>query len=65
MVVKRLGASAGQAETWDKGDTNEPVGMTLVLNTLGIYNLKRPSLVARQEPQWSDRVRNPSTSRVN
>jgi hypothetical protein len=37
-----------------------PVGVTLVLTHYDVIrNLKRPPLVSRQEPQWSNRDTNP------
>ena len=45
---------------WDKGGTQESVGVTLaVSHEIGVWNLERPSPVARQEPQWSNRDTNP------
>jgi hypothetical protein len=44
------------SETWDRGDSQESVAVTLVRPTaLGICNLKRPPPVVRQESQWSNR----------
>jgi hypothetical protein len=38
------------------------MGVTLAeTQAVGIQNLKRPPSVARQDPQWSDRVTNPPT----
>lgn len=45
---------------WDKGGTQESVEFTLaVSHKIGVWNLERPSPVARQEPQWSNRDTNP------
>lgn len=45
---------------WDKGGTQESVGVTLAVSPeIGVWNLERPSPVARQEPQWSNRDTNP------
>ena len=47
---------------WDKGGTQESVGVTLAVSPeIGVWNLERPSPVARQEPQWSNRDTNPPT----
>lgn len=45
---------------WDKGGTQESVEVTLAVSPeIGVWNLERPSPVARQEPQWSNRDTNP------
>ena len=48
-------------ETWDKGSFPESMGM-LRLTAVGIWDLKRPPLVARQEPQWKNRDTNSPTT---
>jgi hypothetical protein len=40
-------------ETWDRGGTQESMGVSLAVQDLG-----RLPPVARQEPQWSDRDTN-------
>ena len=62
---RRKGKSTGKEKTknkkhWDKGGTQESVEFTLaVSHEIGVWNLERPSPVARQEPQWSNRDTNP------
>ena len=47
-----------ETEAWDKGGTQEPMGVTLAV---GMWNMKRPPSVARQELQWIDRDTIPPT----
>jgi hypothetical protein len=47
-----MGYLQDMTETWDKGGTQELIGVTLAMTTeLVIWNMKRPPPVARQEPQ--------------
>jgi hypothetical protein len=49
-------------ETWDRGVFQESMGMTLAeTHSSGMWKLKRPPPVARQEPHWKNRDTNPPT----
>jgi hypothetical protein len=40
-------------ETWDDGGAQESMGLSLAVTSPGLWNLKRPPPIARQEHQWS------------
>ena len=51
-----------EKETWDKRNAQKSMGwLKLWLTTLGIWNLKKPPPVVRQEPWWNDKDTNPPT----
>ena len=56
-ILQLVGVGCGEhiidvAETWDRGDAQESIGITLAMtSTLGIWNMKRLPLLARQEPR--------------
>lgn len=63
--VENMGAGhlENETETWERGGTQESIGVTLsVITTSGLWNLKRPPLVTKQEPKCRYSHTNTSTN---
>ena len=55
-MVRRWRHLQEKIESWDKGGTQDSMGMTLaVTHYITLWNLKRSSPATSQKPQWSNR----------